>query len=201
MTYPSFNVGETLRASDMNAVGLWRVNNCTVSSVGGTAATASNGVITVGAGNTSVTVNNAFSADYENYKIIYSGGQSSAAVNLALQLTVGGTASTTAYYGGLVWVNLTTAVVAGATDNNGSGFTFAGGAAGANDGAVSLNVDILQPFATKRTRLHNAQTVYDVIYGTYTGLHDVATSYNGFRVTPGAGTLTGGTIRVYGYRN
>jgi hypothetical protein len=184
MTFPVFASGDVLNASDMNGVGLWLVKTQTV-----------------GSGVSSVTVNNAFSADYENYKIVYSGGQSSAAVNLALQLTVGGTASTTAYYGTLVWANLTTAVVAGATDNNGTSFSYVGGAAGANDGAVSLNVDILQPFATKRTRLHNAQPAYSVVYGTYTGLHDLGTSYDGFKMTPGSGTLTGGTIRVYGYRN
>jgi len=183
-TPPTFVSGQILTAAQMNTIGMHLVKTQVV-----------------GTTVSSVTVNNAFSADYENYKIIYSGGQSSAAVNLALQLTVGGTASTTAYYGALVWVNLTTAAVAGATDNNGNAFTFAGGAAGANDGGVSLNADILQPFATKRTRLHNAQTAYSVIYGTYTGLHDLGTSYDGFRMTTGSGTLTGGTIRVYGYRN
>jgi hypothetical protein len=184
MTFPVFASGDVLNASDMNGVGLWLVKTQTV-----------------GSGVSSVTVNNAFSADYENYKIVYSGGQSSAAVNLYLQLTVGGTASTTGYYGVLVWGNLTTAVVAGATDNNASQFSFAGGGAGANNGAASVNVDLLNPFGAIRTRLHNAQTLYATVYGTYTGLHDVGTSYDGIKLTPASGTITGGTIRVYGYRN
>jgi hypothetical protein len=33
------------------------------------------------------------------------------------------------------------------------------------------------------------------------GEHRVATSYDSFTLIPGSGTLTGGTIRVYGYRN
>ncbi len=47
-SYPVFAAGDVLGAADMNAVGLWRVTTCTVSSAGGTAATASNGVITIG---------------------------------------------------------------------------------------------------------------------------------------------------------
>jgi hypothetical protein len=184
MTYPNFNVGETLRAADMNAVSGWLVKTQTV-----------------GAGVSSVTVNNCFNADYENYKIIYSGGQSSASVNLALQLTVGGTASTTGYYGVLVWGNLTNAVVAAAVDNNAGAFNFAGGAAGANDGAVSMDVDLLNPFQTKRSRLHHAMVLYSTVYGSYSAIHDLGNSYDGIRISVGAGTFSGGTIRVYGYRN
>jgi hypothetical protein len=32
------------------------------------------------------------------------------------------------------------------------------------------------------------------------GSHQVASSYDGIRLTPSSGTLTGGTITVYGYR-
>jgi hypothetical protein len=168
----------------MNAVGLWLVKSQAV-----------------GTGVSSVTVNNCFTADYDNYKVILSGGQNSTAVNLNLQLTVGGTASTTAYYGVLVWANLTTGVVAAATDNNGTQFSFAGSGAGPNNGAASLNVDLLNPAQAMRTRLNNAETLYSTVYGSYTGLHDVGTAYDGIKITPAAGTLTGGTIRVYGYRN
>jgi len=184
MTYPVFASGDVLNASDMNGVGLWLVKSQAV-----------------GTGVSSVTVNNAFSADYENYKIIYSGGQSSVGEKINLQLTVGGTASTTLYFGTLVWVNVGTAAVSGAADNNANQFSFAGGSVGTNSGTATVNLDLLNPFEAKRTRLHNAQTLYGTVYGTYTGVHDAGTSYDGFRLTPGAGTLTGGTIRVYGYRN
>jgi hypothetical protein len=184
MTYPNFNVGETLRAADMNAVGLWLVKTQTV-----------------GTGVSSVTVNNAFSADYENYKIIYSGGQSSIAEKMHLQLAASGTVSSTLYYGTLAWVNVGSGAVSGAADNNGAQFSFAGGSVGAVNGGASATFDLLNPFEAKRTRIHNAQTAYGTVYGTYTGVHDLATSYDGFRFTMGSGTLTGGTIRVYGYRN
>lgn len=200
-TPPDFTAGQVLTAAQINAGGLWRITTCTVSSAGGTAATASNGVITVGTGNTSVTISNAFSADFENYKIVFSGGQNSVAEKINLQLTSSGTVSNTGYYGTLVWVSVSTAAVSGAADNNASQFSFAGGGAGPNNGATSLDLDLLSPFLAIRTRLHNAQTLYGTVYGTYTGLHDVASSYDGFKLTIGAGTMTGGTIRVYGYRN
>jgi hypothetical protein len=168
----------------MNAVGLWLVKTQAV-----------------GTGVSSVTVNSCFTADYDNYKVIYSGGQSSASVNLGLQLTVGGTASTTGYNGVLVWGNSTNAVVAAAVDSNASAWNFAGGAASANNGAVSLDVDLLNPALANRTRLHHAQVVYSTVYGTYSAIHDVSTGYDGIRISVGAGTMTGGTIRVYGYKN
>jgi len=184
MTYPVFASGDVYTAQDANAIGLWLVKTQAV-----------------GTGVTSVTVNSCFTADYDNYKVIYSGGQNSTAVNLHLQLTLGGTASTTGYYGVLVWGNLSTAVVAGATDNNASQFSFAGGGAGPNNGAASMDVDLLNPAQAMRTRLHHAQTLYSTVYGTYTGLHDVATAYDGIKLIAPSGTLTGGTIRIYGYRN
>ncbi len=184
MTYPSFTAGDVLGAADMNAVGMWLVKTQTV-----------------GSGVSSVTVNNAFSSLFDNYKVIWSGGQSSGAVEIIFQLTASGTASTTGYYGTLVWANLTTGVVSGAVNNNASSFQWAGGGAGANDGAASLNVDVLCPYLTKRTRLHNGQVLYSTVYGTYTGLHDLGNSYDGFKLTPYTGTISNGTIRVYGYNN
>ena len=37
--------------------------------------------------------------------------------------------------------------------------------------------------------------------GWTTGLQDSTTSFTSFTITPQAGTLTGGTIRIYGYNN
>jgi hypothetical protein len=183
-TPPTFTAYTPLTAAQLNQAGLWLVKSQAV-----------------GSGVASVTVNNAFSADYDNYKVVWSGGQSSAAAEIYMQLTTGGTASTTGYYGTLVWASVTTAAVAGAANNNAAQWSWAGGGAGANNGAASVNVDLLNPFGAMRTRLHNAQTLYATVYGTYTGLHDVGTSYDGFKLTPASGTITGGTIRVYGYRN
>jgi hypothetical protein len=36
---------------------------------------------------------------------------------------------------------------------------------------------------------------------TIQGIHDASTQHTGFHIYPASGTLTGGTIRVYGYKN
>ena len=196
MGFPSFNSGEVLTAADMNAVGLWRVTSCTVTSVGGTAATASNGVITIGTNNTSVTVNNAFSADYDRYKIVISGGVSSAALDM--RLTLGSTA--TGYYGFLLYGAYNTNTVQGFGQNNAAFWGYVG--TGTTDALVG-NFELDNPFATKRTFVfaQNALSLAPSGVGnSFSGYLADNTSYTTFTLTPSTGNLTGGTIRVYGYR-
>lgn len=194
MGYPSFNVGEVLTANDMNAVGLWRVTNCTVTSAGGTAATASNGVITFGTGNTSVTVSNAFSADFLNYRIVVNGGAGSATG--ALRLTLGATA-TGYYYGGK-------ARTYGAADLN---IELANGAfwyaAETSTNGLSGVIELQNPQVAARTLYQTVITpprtdAYWLGAGGY--LND-ASQYTSFTLTVNGASQTGGTIRVYGYRN
>jgi hypothetical protein len=197
MPVPVFTAGETLDASEMNAVGLWRVTNCTVTSAGGTAATASNGVITIGTGNTSVTVVNAFSASYDNYKIVISGGVASNSVAMTLQL--GG--STTGYYGSLNYNLYTTSTPVAAGVNNAASFSYAGVGTANN---LYMNLDLFLPFASKKTGLAAQYIQHSTgasAGGTFGGFHDVASSYTDFTIATAGNTMTGGTIRVYGYRN
>lgn len=193
MTYPVFSAGEVLTAANMNAVGLWRITTCTVTSAGGTAATASNGVITVGSGNTSVTVSNAFSSSFDNYKIIYTGGTMS--VSTALKLQMGST--TTGYYGAYVYGVSTGTTVSAANDNNTSSFTYAGG----NSDTISthLDVDLLAPNLAHQTALIAPMVHYSTNFGQYSGVLANTTAYTAFTLIPFSGTMTGGTIRVYGY--
>ena len=180
MSFPSFSTGEVLTAADMNAAGLWLVKTQTV-----------------GTGVSSVTVTGAFSADYANYRIVYEGGAGSVLHLLQLQLKVGGGAtSTTGYYQGFVGTTFAGAGAAAGV-NNGTAFIYSGG----GDGNFSnLCVDVFGPFATRFTKTGNF-TWYGTYGGAATGAHAVSTSYADFVITTTAGTITGGTIRVYGYRN
>jgi hypothetical protein len=146
----------------------------------------------VGSGVSSVTVTDAFSATYENYKIIYNGGTSSAQTTTLMRLG----ASTSTYYGGFAYVNWSTGAVAGAGTNNGSSWNFAGGL---DINAVALNVDIQSPFLAKYTMMNANAVNYGTNKGTYVASHETATSYTSFSLTPNTGTMTGGTIWVYGY--
>jgi len=180
MGFPVFASGDVLNASDMNAVGLWLIRSQTV-----------------GSGVGSVTLSNVFSADYDNYRIIYSGGTLSTADTLPIQLQNSGGTSTTQYYtaySGLVW---TSGAAATYRDNNGPSW-FVGG--GGDTGYVNICVDILQPFGTRFTTINGTYIGTDNA-GAFAGIHRVSASYTNLVIDPATATMTGGTIRVYGYRN
>jgi len=195
-TPPTFVSGAILTAAQMNSIGLWRVTTCTVTSSGGTAATASNGVISVGAGNSSVSILNAFSADFDNYKIIWSGGTASA---LSLLNVYMGTAAATAYYG-----SKTSTSVLGVTNSSGDNNVGSWGFADAvGTTTATTGFDLYSPFATTRTNIDSAYWELNgasSTFGRYTGVLDNATSYTGITFDPqGATTMSGGKIFVYGY--
>lgn len=195
MGYPLFNVGDDFTSSDANAIGLWRITNCTVTSVGGTAATASNGVVTVGTNNTSVTVNNAFSADYDNYLIQYNGIDGTVATNLTMTL---GSANT-GYAYALNYNVLPSNTVVGFVAQNVSSWVYAG-VISTDESAGTI--ELWNPFLTRRTAIRSTyiEFVTSGSLGQLTGFLNNATSYTSFTLTAGAGSMTGGTIRVYGYR-
>lgn len=195
MPVPVFTTGEVLTAANMNAVGLWRVTGCTVSSVGGTAATASNGVITVGTNNTSVTVSNAFSSDYDNYKIIYTGGVGSTnTIDLTIQL---GTANTNYTYA-LFYIVPPSATISQLSSTTATSWSYSGGIT-TNGGG--LDMDVYGPNLAKYTYMRNTYLRDDVIGANGTGAQKSTTQFTSFTLALSSGNISGGTIRVYGYRN
>jgi hypothetical protein len=179
MPVPDFSPGEVLTAAAMDSIGLWLVKTQTI-----------------GSGVSSVTVTDAFSADYDNYRILVSGGSSN--TPLAFSLALG--ASTTGYYLGIVG-NLYSSGSTAGNDNNSNRWTVTGSAM--PDG-LAIDVMLTEPFLTRKTGL----AVYSRIdYRTNgggtmgNGFHNVAASYTDFTLSVAGGTITGGTIRVYGFRN
>lgn len=178
MPVPVFTVGEVLTAANMNKVGLWLVKTETV----GTAVS-------------SVAVNDCFSADFQNYKVIYTGG--SASSTGALNLKLG--ASTTTYYSAAVYA-LYTGTVGNVANNNTLPYWYYAGTIDSSVG-VNLNIDIHNPYDASRYTTFGGPFMVTDVAGSVGGVHKTNASYTGFTLTPGAGTLTGGIIRVYGYRN
>lgn len=178
MTYPVFATGDVLNASDMNAVGMWLVKTQTV----GTAVS-------------SVTVSDAFSANYQNYRIVYMGGSASADGDI--RMTLG--AAATGYYMALPYSNYAAGTAAAAT-NNGASWQFAGSS---RTSICSLTVDLFGPQTTDETVITGIYVgaKNGSVAGAFGGFLDNTTAYTAFTLTPSAGTITGGTIRVYGYRN
>lgn len=191
MTYPVFAASDILYASDMNAVGLWKVNDATATFTGGTAGSVTNGTVTVGTNNTAVTVT-CFSATFDNYKILYSGGTGSGNIDFELQI---GAAVTAYHYSSVYspWNNTPTAL--GST--TGTFFPYAGGA---TTTWASAEFELSSPFATTRT-MYRAQASNFAAGINTVGFLNNATSYTAFTLRCSAGNITGGTIRVYGYRN
>ena len=144
---------------------------------------------TIGTAVTSVTVTNAFSATYENYKVIISGGLASAGVSLAVRLG----ATITGYNIGQIFINYTSSTVTGFAATNQARWLV--GAANTTD--LELDVDLKAPFLARKT-LMNGQQANGFGLTAFGELTDT-TSYTDLVILPTSGNLTGGTIYVYGY--
>ena len=153
------------------------------------------GTVTVGSAVSSVTVSGCFSSLYDNYKILYVGGTTSALTSLQMRLG----ASTTGYYSVVNYATFAaTATPLSAGDNNAAQWTFVGYGTGSN---TQITTDLIGPFLSQWTSYGPASWAAQTVAGTSAGTHQVATSYTAFTIIPNTGTMTGGTIRVYGYRN
>ena len=177
-TPPDFSSGQVLTSSAMNSVGLWLVKTQTV----GTAVS-------------SVAVTDAFSADYDNYLITLNGGTVSTDASMSLILG----ASVTGYYGFMNYGAVGTNTALGVGRSNTTSAAWVGG--GASGQMCHVLVEVIGPFKTAYTKLLNSSYQNGLNYGTMQGEHRVSASYTGFTLSPDSGTITGGTIRVYGYRN
>ncbi len=178
-TPPDFTTGAVLTAAQMNAVGLWLVKT-----------------VTIGSGVSSVPVTDVFSADYDSYRVVVSNGAGSL-VNPTLNIVFGSTVT------GYEWAygafsNTLTAAGVGST----AGTFIPVGQSNTNFTVTAF--DVFSPFLAKYTAVFGGNS-YDLSNqqsrGPYNGVLKNTTSYTAFTISPASGTLTGGTIRVYGYRN
>jgi hypothetical protein len=148
---------------------------------------------TIGSGVSSVQVTDAFSSTYDNYKIVVSGGASSQQTSIYMILG----ASTGTYYGVYLYAGYASGTPQGATINNQPNFIYAGGA---DIAVLNVNIELQNPFLAKYTNIQALTVNYSSIRGSAYGEHETASSYTSFTLAPYTGTLTGGTICVYGYR-
>lgn len=155
-----------------------------------------NGTVTIGNAVSSVTITNAFSNLYHSYKIILVGGTGSSATILNFQLS----GSTTGYYNSRNIVRYPDGFLSGGNVNNGAAWSGVGvtGSIG-----TSMEMEIFNPFEASPTFMRHAYLAMltSDFAGAGGGFHNVSTSYASFILSPAAGTLTGGKIRIYGYRN
>jgi hypothetical protein len=175
MPAPDFSPGEILTAGAMDSIGLWLVKT-----------------VTIGAGVSSVPVTNAFSANYDNYKIVFENGTASTTANIAFQLT----GITSNYFQSGTYVAYSSSAVTGFNQNGGSSFL----TAQATTTGYSWTLDLINPFNTE-LKYFQVSGLGSATYYQFGGFCNSSASATGFTLTPSGGTITGGTIRVYGYRN
>jgi hypothetical protein len=189
-TPPDFTTGQVLTAAMMDRVGLWKV--IPTSATNGTVG--ANGTVTIGNAVASVSVT-CFNADFDNYRIIVNGpGSASANGNLIMTLNGG----TTAYYGSLIYgLSTGTAPLLAAVDNaaNWPYMAYSSTASG-----ILTTIEIINPYLAEYTVVQ-ATYVNTGGHGTFTGIRGADTSHTGFTLAPTTGTITGGSIHIYGYNS
>jgi hypothetical protein len=178
MPVPDFSPGEVLTAAAMDSIGLWLVKSQAV-----------------GTGVSSVTVNDAFNANYDSYKITYTNGVANTTTNIGTRM--GGT--TTNYRIAMQGTTITSGNASAYDNNTNSNWIWTGIAGTAY---TNYNVEIWQPFLAKPTfvRANLMTNGADIIWTCAGSLAD-SNSYTAFTLLALSGTFTGGTIRVYGFRN
>jgi len=148
----------------------------------------------------SVSVNNCFSAAYQNYKVVMT-YRGSGAGQLLWRLRASGTDATGSNY------YTQRAMFYGSTSNPArfaAEAFYRVGSTDANIALCSLTGDVFSPFAPETTVVQtqdfsNTDATNSTL-GIWGAVHSLTTSYDGFTAWNNGGTITG-TIRVYGYRN
>jgi hypothetical protein len=181
MAIKTFTTGEVLTAADTNTY----LANSGMTLIKSQA---------VGTTVSSVTVSSVFSTDYDNYRIQWSGASSLAAGN-GINMQLGPTAA--GYYGAMQYASY--AGVGGQVvgDNNVASWTHCAGAVG---NQIVLDVDIYNPFKTQISSMSTNIYTDSANTGKKTGYLNSATSFTAFTLIVATGTITGGTVTVYGYR-
>jgi hypothetical protein len=150
---------------------------------------------TVGTGVSSVSVSSAFSATYQNYKILYSNGVASGTIDLLLSLN----GITTGYWSSLIYSGFNSVGIAAAKAENAGNFSWTGCATTAN---TLVEIEIQNPFLAKTKMMNATYNTMNVPTGNIGRTHgfiNSTTSATAFTLTTNTGTITGGTIYVYGY--
>jgi hypothetical protein len=179
MPVPDFSPGEVLTAAAMDSIGLWLVKT-----------------VTIGTAVTGVDVTAAFSSTYDNYLISYSTVDSSVD-QTGIFFRFGTIASpvTTNYkfagkFMGYAGTNID-------LNQSSPGYWEVGGT---ETDIIAGAFNVYGPNLNARSTFTSSFARSDAAF-TIQGIHDASTQHTAFHIYPASGTLTGGTVRVYGYRN
>lgn len=175
MPVPDFSPGEVLTASAMDSIGLWLIKTQTV----GTAVS-------------SVTVTGAFSTSYDNYLINVSGGTASGNTTLSFRC---GTLASGYRYSYLYTTYTGTPLAVGTV--TGTSIEYVGFV---NTTGTNASIGVSQPFLSGPTMITGDGGSIGNFAGRVTGMEPGNSSYTSFTLFPTAGTFSGCTIAVYGFK-
>ena len=148
---------------------------------------------------TSVSINDVFSATYDNYVIYVTNAVPASFGNLILRMRVGGVDNSSSNYTcGRIYVGAFGSNALGSTNNaTSSEFVLVQLATGLDNSQAT--VTITNPFNAVKTGFTSfgAGNLLDINGGNMT----VTTSYTGFTVLNSSGGNIAGTVRIYGMRN
>lgn len=150
---------------------------------------------TIGSGVSSVTVTGAFSSTFDNYRIMINVDNS---VTAGMLMTLNNHASGNYYYSKTEtsWAGVINCF-GGVAQND-----FAIGSTRSGNGTC-ISVELMNPNRAEITA-YSAESVYFLTSGyseRIQGWHNSLSQATSVTVFPSSGTMTGGTIRVYGYNN
>lgn len=150
---------------------------------------------TIGTGVFAVPVNNCFSATFDSYKILIQINHSNASNQVVMQLNNNVGAN---YFITGVFFSWGSTTVSGYAPFAESAWRIS-----ANDLAgtpTSLLINLMNPFLMRRK--HGASSSLSANgTSTFNIMNNSTASNTGFTISKAGATMTGGTIRVYGYRN
>ena len=180
MTYPVFSTGDVLNASDMNAVGLWKIASGTLS-----------------LSTTPTNVTGVFSSTYKQYRLLLNITDKSASIRVDMKYIVGTTATSTGYYQAGIGSDYTfNNTLYYQRSNNDSQFFGV-----ASSALLGYSLDIYNVNKAALTMHHgtlvDANTGFPYMVG---GSQNSSNQFTGFQLFTSAGTATV-EYQVFGYQN
>lgn len=182
MSYPSFAAGDILNASDMNAVGLWKVAELSFTNT------------------TNPFINGCFTSNFQNYLVKITAQSNGGNADVSYRLRSGtSTTDNGPNYDrfGFYWagsaINFTAA-------NQTSGYATDATSVGTNTGVADLT--FFRPneavVTVQNTTAWGANSGYNYLFSTRI---ETTTQYTGIELLTGTAVTITGTMRVYGFRN
>lgn len=191
---------------DNIGVGLVNVVPASVAQSGGSASATDLGVVTF-TGVTSVSLNNVFSADYKNYKVVINFSDTTVNGSLYYRARRAGTDLSTAsvYNAGSIYLNATNGSI-GNISQNGAAFVSLGYLKSGNGRDTSCVIDAVDAYSTSTSKLFfqsqgATSNPYSIHAVSGTARYTPGTEHDGFTLYASAAGTFSGTVQVFGYNS